>query len=64
MSAIDTQVIIAKLCGPAPYPALTQTDLMGKAAAVGWLSWLVRVHNIATLARAAPAGSLRALRSF
>ena len=36
-------------CGPAPYPALTQIDVMGKAVAVGWLSWLVRVHSIAII---------------
>ena len=37
-----------ELCGSAPYPALSQTDAMEKAVAVGWLSWLswlTWVHN-------------------
>ena len=39
--------ITKKLCGSAPYPALTQIDAIEKAAAVGWLSWCV--HNIAII---------------
>ena len=37
-SVNHTQVIIANLCGPAPYPALTRIDVMEEAVAVGWLS--------------------------
>jgi len=44
-----TQVFIANLCGSAPYPALTQIDVVEEAVAVGWLSWLVRVHSIAII---------------
>ena len=37
-SVNHTQVIIANLCGPAPYPALIRIDVMEEAVAVGWLS--------------------------